>query len=282
MESKRQARSPEPEAQTLGDAAYAAIKARIIEGELAAGTAVSEAELALSLGLGKAPVRAALARLAQDGLVTAIARRGWRIAPVTLADVLDVFRLRSSLEPLAARLAAERGIDARQLRRLDAACRADYVPGDPASERAFLKANRAFHLAVAEAAGSPRLVRTLSGLLDESERALVLGLAVRNRSHEIKHEHQALIEALAKGDAAAAERVAAEQIDDAREMVLTALMSSPSLLAAEIGPGTGARSPGLAPHPNPPPRSAGGGSTRRLAPSPRVARGRVGVGGKTR
>jgi DNA-binding GntR family transcriptional regulator len=229
------------EPQTLGDSAYAALKSRIIEGELAAGVAVSEAELALSLGLGKAPVRAALARLAQDGLVAAIARRGWRVAPVTLADVLDVFRLRRSLEPLAARLAAERGIDARQLRRLDAACRADYVPGDPASERAFLKANRAFHLAIAEASGSPRLARVLSNLLDESERALVLGLAVRNRSHEIQHEHQALIEALARGDAEAAVRVAAEQIDDAREMVVTALMSSPSLLGAEIAASPPAR-----------------------------------------
>jgi DNA-binding GntR family transcriptional regulator len=237
---RTQRSAAEPEVQTLGDTAYAALKTQIIEGDLAAGTAVSEAELALSLGLGKAPVRAALARLAQDGLVTAIARRGWRIAPVTLADVLDVFRLRRSLEPLAARLAAERGIDAKQLRRLDAACRADYVPGDPASERAFLKANRAFHLAVAEAAGSPRLVRVLSGLLDESERALVLGLAVRDRSHEIQHEHQALIEALARGDAATAERAATAQIDDAREMVLAALMSNPSLLAAEIGPGTAA------------------------------------------
>lgn len=224
-----------PEPQTLGDAAYLTLKIRIIEGQLAAGAAVSEAELALSLGLGKAPVRAALARLAQDGLVAAIARRGWRVAPVTLADVLDVFRLRRSLEPLAARLAAERGIDAASLKRLDAACRADYQPGDPASERAFLKANRAFHLAVAEASGSPRLLRVLSNLLDESERALVLGLAVRNRSHEIQHEHQALIEALAAGDADTAEKVAAAQIDDARDMVMAALMSTPSLLGAEIG-----------------------------------------------
>ena len=227
---------PELEPQTLGDAAYGTLKARIIEGQLAAGAAVSEGELALSLGLGKAPVRAALARLAQDGLIAAVARRGWRVAPVTLADVLDVFRLRRTLEPLAARLAADRGIDAVQLKRLDAACRADYLPGDPSSERAFLKANRAFHLAVAEASGSPRLVRVLSNLLDESERALVLGLAVRNRSHEIQHEHQALIEALAAGDAERAAAIAAEQMDDARDMVLAALMTTPSLLGAEIAP----------------------------------------------
>lgn len=242
----RKAPVADPEPQTLGDSAYATLKARIIEGELPAGTAVSEAELALSLGLGKAPVRAALARLAQDGLIAAIARRGWRVAPVTLADVLDVFRLRRSLEPLAARLAAERGIDRAQLKRLDAACQAAYTPGNPASERVFLRANRAFHLAVAEASGSPRLARVLSNLLDESERALVLGLAVRNRSHEIQHEHQALIEALGAGDADAAERVAAEQIDDARDMVMAALMSTPSLLGAEISPTPSTRTRGRA------------------------------------
>ncbi len=224
------------EAQNLGDAAYAEIKARIIDGRIVGGSAVSEAELALALGVGKAPVRAALARLAQDGLVTSIARRGWRIASVTLADILDVFRLRRQLEPMAARLATERGVDSALLKRLDVGCKAGYTPGDAASQRVFLAANRAFHLAIAEAAGSPRLLRMLSGLLDEAERALLLGLALRDRSDEIQHEHQALIDAMAKGDAATSEEIVIEQIDEARDMVVAALMASPSVLGAEIAP----------------------------------------------
>lgn len=226
------------EAQNLGDAAYAEIKSRIIDGRLAGGSAVSEAELALALGVGKAPVRAALARLAQDGLVTSVARRGWRIAAVTLADILDVFRLRRQLEPMAAKLATERGVDSALLKRLDVGCKAGYTPGDAASQRVFLAANRAFHLAIAEAAGSPRLLRTLSNLLDEAERALLLGLALRNRSDEIQHEHQALIDAMAKGDAATAEEIVVQQIDEARDMVIAALMASPSVLSAEIAPVT--------------------------------------------
>ncbi|MBL8687861.1 MAG: GntR family transcriptional regulator [Rhodospirillaceae bacterium] len=226
------------EAHNLGDAAYAEIKSRIIDGRLAGGSAVSEAELALALGLGKAPVRAALARLAQDGLVTSVARRGWRIASVTLADILDVFRLRRQLEPMAARLATERGVDSVLLKRLDVGCKAGYTPGDAASQRVFLAANRAFHLAIAEAAGSPRLLRMLSNLLDEAERALLLGLALRDRSDEIQHEHQALIDAMAKGDAATAEEIVIEQIDEARDMVVAALMGSPSVLGAEIAPVT--------------------------------------------
>lgn len=224
------------ETPNLGDAAYAEIKSWIVDGRLAGGTGVSEAELALALGLGKAPVRAALARLAQDGLVTSSARRGWRIQPITLADVLDVFRLRRELEPLAVRLATERGVDAALLKRLDVGCKAGYTPGHAASQRSFLAANRAFHLAIAEAAASPRLLRVLSGLLDEAERALLLGLALRNRSDEIKHEHQALIDAMAAGDTATAERIMAEQVDEAREMVMAALMASPSVLDAEIAP----------------------------------------------
>lgn len=231
------------ETQNLGDAAYAEIKSRIIDGRLAGGSAVSEAELALALGVGKAPVRAALARLAQDGLVTSVARRGWRIAAVTLADILDVFRLRRQLEPMAARLATERGVDSALLKRLDVGCKAGYTPGDAASQRVFLAANRAFHLAIAEAAGSPRLLRTLSNLLDEAERALLLGLALRNRSDEIQHEHQSLIDAMAKGDAATAEEIVIEQIDEARDMVVAALMGSPSVLGAEIAPVTTATRP---------------------------------------
>jgi DNA-binding GntR family transcriptional regulator len=224
----------------LGDSAYAELKSRIVDGRLPGGTAVSEAELALALGLGKAPVRAALARLAQDGLVTSSARRGWRIAPITLADILDVFRLRRELEPMAARLATARGVDAALLKRLDVGCKAGYVPGHAESQRSFLAANRAFHLAIAEAAGSPRLLRVLSSLLDEAERALLLGLALRNRSDEIKHEHQALIDAMASGDVATAERIVIEQIDEARDMVIAALMASPSLLGAEIAPAAAA------------------------------------------
>ncbi len=224
------------ETQNLGDVAYAEIKSRIIDGRIAGGSAVSEAEMALALGLGKAPVRAALARLAQDGLVASVARRGWRIAPITLADILDVFALRRRLEPMAARLATVRGVDSVLLKRLDVGCKAGYTPGDAASQRAFLAANRAFHLAIAEAAASPRLLRMLTNLLDEAERALLLGLALRDRSDEIQHEHQTLIDAMAKGDATTAEEIVVEQIDEARDMVVAALMASPSVLGAEIAP----------------------------------------------
>jgi DNA-binding GntR family transcriptional regulator len=133
---------------SLGDRAYQAIRRAIITCALPPGSEVSETQLAARFGFGKAPVRAALSRLAQDRLVRAQARRGWKIAPVTLRDVRDIFDLRQLLESEAARLAAGQ-VAADELTQLDAACQARYSPGDPNSAESFLASNREFHLLIA-------------------------------------------------------------------------------------------------------------------------------------
>lgn len=222
------------QAVRLSDVAYERIRADVIRCDLPPGAEATESQLALRYGFGKAPVRAALARLCQDGLVQAQARRGYRVVPVTLKDVRDIFALRLIVEPAAAREAAGR-VDAARLARLDAACRAGYVPGDSASEGAFLAANTAFHVTVAEAAGNRRLTELIANLLDQMERLFHLGLRVRDRTVEMQHEHRALIEALIEGRAEDAGRIAAEQIEAARKMVLDALLSSPALMQTNLG-----------------------------------------------
>ncbi len=211
--------------ESLGNRAYQAIRRAIITCALPPGTEVSETQLSARFGFGKAPVRAALSRLAQDRLVRAQARRGWRIAPVTLRDVRDIFDLRQLLESEAARLAAGQ-VSADELTRLDAACQARYSPGDPASAEAFLASNREFHLLIARRSGNARLVAMLEQLMMESERLLHIGLALRDRTDEISHEHHRLIEALVAGDRAEAARIAAEQVVDSFHMVRDAILSS--------------------------------------------------------
>lgn len=217
----------------LSDLAYERIRADVISCALPPADEVTEAALALRYGLGKAPVRAALARLCQEGLFQAQARRGYRVAPVTLQDVKDIFALRLIVEPAAARQAAGR-VDAARLAQLDAICRAGYTPGDAASEAAFLAANRAFHVTISEAAGNRRLAELIASLLDQAERLFHLGLRMRNRTEEMQHEHRALVEALAAGDGARAEAVAAEQIEAAQRMVHDALLASESLMQTNI------------------------------------------------
>ena len=111
------------------DIAYQILHAALLGCTIAPGEEVSEAGLAKRFNIGKGAVRLALARLRQQGLVTVMARRGYRVAPITLRKVRDVFEMLRILEPIAARRAAGL-VDADRLHQLDAVCTAGYNVND--------------------------------------------------------------------------------------------------------------------------------------------------------
>jgi DNA-binding GntR family transcriptional regulator len=210
------------------------LRADILACRLPPGATLSEATLATRIGLGRAPIRAALARLADEGLVQAIPRRGWIVTQVTIRDIHEVFDLRLILEPEAARRTAEAirsgRADPARLHALNAICAERHDPADPDSALAFLTANARFHTELAELAGNQRLARQLARLLDEATRMLVMGLSCRDRSQEMAHEHNALLDALGQGDAPEAAAIMAEQVAASRAMVLAALTGPTSTL----------------------------------------------------
>jgi DNA-binding GntR family transcriptional regulator len=213
----------------LTDRAYERIRHDIICCTIAPGAEISEAQLCLHYKLGKAPVRMALHRLAHEGLVRAIPRRGHMVSPITLKDIQDIFELCQMLEPQAARMAAGK-VNAQRLKVLDEACRGGYQPGDARSIDRFLEAHKAFHIAIAEAAGNTRLAHAIEQLLDGMTRLLHLGLGLRNRSQELQQEQRALVKALVRGDGDTAQRICREQIETARNMVLSAVLTSKSIM----------------------------------------------------
>ena len=215
------------------DEAGETIRRAILRCELMPGALVSEAELASRFGLRRAATRVALERLSVIGLLRPLPRRGYVVKPITLRDVNDLFQLRMIIETAAVRLAAGR-VDEVGLQRLDRVCTKGYQLGDRESEAEFLQANSEFHVMVATASGNDRLVVMVAQLLGEMERLFHFGLSQRNRSSEMQQEHQALIEALARGDADAAERMTREELASSKAMVLDALMSSESLLDVSI------------------------------------------------
>jgi DNA-binding GntR family transcriptional regulator len=221
-------------ARSLADEAYVQLKRKIIRCDLPPDLLVTESQLVRESGLGKTPVREALARLVQEGLVRNIPRHGYEIAPITLGDVEELFGLRLIIEPAAAELAAGR-VDAAHLRQLDEICAASCQPdGGSESFDRHLKANRELHVSIARASGNRRLAEVMERLLDESERMLHLSLLFRNRRAEILHEHRQLVDALIAGDAETARRVSIEQIVAAQRNVTDALLSSPSILSAHV------------------------------------------------
>ncbi|MBB3899005.1 GntR family transcriptional regulator [Roseococcus suduntuyensis] len=215
---------------SLTEQAVAALRRDILSTRLAPGETISEAGAAQRLEMGKAPIRAALARLAEDGLVQAVPRRGWMVSLVTIRDIHEVFDLRLLLEPEAARRAAGR-VDTTMLARLDAVCAEGYDCGDAESAMCYLDANKRFHVAIAELSGNGRLARQLDRMLDESTRMLVLGLRRRDRTMEMAHEHHELVERLALGQGEAAAALMHEQVAASREMVLAALTAPDAMTA---------------------------------------------------
>jgi DNA-binding GntR family transcriptional regulator len=153
--------------------AYEQMKSDIVACVLRPGENLTEKGIGERYRIRKATIRAALARLAQEGLVRSEPRRGYVIAPLTLRDVNEIFDVRCLIEPEVFGAAAS-AITDRGLEDLKLAARKVLKPETLKSRVAFLAADRAFRLALAELSGNLRLARLLGEILDESERALHL------------------------------------------------------------------------------------------------------------
>ncbi len=214
-----------PDATLKGNQAYDILRREIVSCRLLPGTRFTEAEVMERFEIGKASCRIALQRLTQDGFVTSMPRHGYRITPITVKDVDEVFSLRVELEPLAARGAAGR-VNRAQLERLEQACRQRITVDVGNQIDFFLEANRSFHMAIAVAAGNQRLCRMLSGLLDEMTRLVALGFGVQGVRPNIENDHTAMIEHLVAGDAESAAMVARRHVETFRAMTMEKVIAS--------------------------------------------------------
>jgi DNA-binding GntR family transcriptional regulator len=179
------------------DMVAALIRQLIITGELPAGGQLRQRDLAQRFGVSQTPVREALRRLESEGLAVGDAHRGFTVVEPDDGPVEENFQIRAALESLGALLAA-RKIDAggiAALRDLNEAMRA-LADDDPR----YADLNRDFHFTVYEHAGSPLLL-SLMRLLWAS---LHGGPQVSRTHAESARQHDAIIDALSAGDAAAA------------------------------------------------------------------------------
>jgi len=205
----------------LSETVFEAVRHAIITWQFPPGHELSEQALADRFGLGKAPVRSALARLRQEGWVISTARRGHRVAALTKADVADVFAFRELLEPEAMRLAAGRVNEARLLGHLER-CAAAYDLADSEAKEKFLIAHRDFHIDIAFSSGSIRLGNALEKLHNEFLRILYPTVSVKERSSEWMQGHLKIVTALVHGDGMAAASLSQAGIRRSRAATLQA------------------------------------------------------------
>jgi DNA-binding GntR family transcriptional regulator len=225
-------------ARPLSDRVYKELKQDIFRCVLRPGQAVYEGELAVRYGASKTPIREALNTLRQEGYVQVMPRRGYLIAPISLQDVQQILALRLILEPAASEMAAQRVSpdELRQLRRL-----AQRSSGPNRSEQ--FPPDRAFHLAIAEASGNPRLAACIATLLEEVQRVYHLCPTLHEVEKAPPNRHLALVEALMQGNSHLARETMVQAIQDWRAWVIGSLLSSDAELGAPILIGAGAEVP---------------------------------------
>ena len=191
------------------DKAYELLKQRLIGGSYAPGAQLKEEHLARELALSRTPVRVALKRLVQDGLATAEAGRGVRVAEWTESDIQETYHLRSLLEGHAAELAAQRGGTAlaARLEALNDQMDAAIAKGGSQLAARAQEINSNFHRAILEASGSPRLRMLLATLIDMPVVVRSFFISTPEDMAQSLQHHRDLAAAVAVGDSELARQV---------------------------------------------------------------------------
>jgi GntR family transcriptional regulator of vanillate catabolism len=220
------ARIPVPPPEEIGSSqavkAQLRLREMILAGELPGGARIAELTLVERLGVSRTPIRAALMRLEQEGLLQALPNGGYAVRTFSERDVADAIELRGTMEGLAARLAAERGVEAMVL--ADArSCLAevDALLENPALDdegfTRYVALNQRFHLLLSEMAGSTVLTRELERVVSlpfASPSGFVVVQANSPRARDMlvvaQDQHRQVLDAIERREGARAEAIMRE------------------------------------------------------------------------
>ncbi|SDN42586.1 DNA-binding transcriptional regulator CsiR [Vreelandella arcis] len=199
---------PDAPRQNLAIRAYRELKHDIIRGRYAPEQKLLMSRLKEYYGASTGPLREALSQLVADRLVVAISQRGYRVAPMSLAELNDIYDARAQLEGLILRLAIERGDDDWEASVVATAHRLAKVT-DVSSPDDLLDdwdlRHKDFHTAIASGCNSPHLLQMRDTLFNQVERYRHLWLQETVMSPQAlaqkRQEHAALVEVILARDA---------------------------------------------------------------------------------
>ena len=194
-------------ARSNAEQAAESLRALIFSGELAPGADHLETELAERLGMSRTPVREAIVALAGQGLLEVRPRKGVRVAPISPADMAEIYDILTELESLAAADAARARPDDAALAPVDQAVvrmEAALAAGDL---EAWAAADDEFHLSLVRLGGNSRLIAIVSMMSDQVRRARLATLYLRPPPTASTADHRAVIDAISRGDADAARAI---------------------------------------------------------------------------
>lgn len=213
------------------------LREMILAGELPAGARIAELAIVEKLGVSRTPIRAALMRLEQEGLLQALPSGGYAVRTFSERDVSDAIELRGTVEGLAARLAAERGVapvvlsEAKEcLGRIDAVLARPALDDEAFSH--YVELNGRFHRLLSEMAGSAVIGRELERVVNlpfASPSGFVVVQANSPQARDMlvvaQDQHRQVLDAIERREGARAEAIMREHSRIAQRNLREAMQS---------------------------------------------------------
>lgn len=209
-------------APNLLEKVHGAILSEIAAGRLQPGSRVIQEKVARDLGVSRQPVQLALALLRTQGVLRDAPGRGLQVAPIDLDYVLNMYEMRAVIEGLASRQAALR--NAPQARsRGPALIQRGRKAVAAGSVKAMIAADMAFHGLIYELADNPLVAPTMETHWTYTQRVMGEVLMRDETPRDIWDQHEALLQAIGRGDGAGAEQLARKHIVQAASFMIERL-----------------------------------------------------------
>lgn len=184
--------------RTLSERVFEVVRERIVSGHIGTNTPIRQDALAAELGVSKIPLREALARLEQEGLLTSHANRGFFVQPLSAEQMEEIYALRLAVEPAAAAHAAAVATAADQAAAQAAFDHLDHAAGADLS--AVAVRNREFHVALVRPGRKLLTTQTVERLSILAERYVIRHLEPAGRETRAHREHAMLLDAFLARD----------------------------------------------------------------------------------
>ncbi|NVO14662.1 MAG: FCD domain-containing protein [Rhodoplanes sp.] len=213
-------------AKTLAEAVFRKLRADILKCRFKPGEKLLLDALREAYGTGLAPLREALSRLSATGLVVAEGQRGFRVAPMSTDDLIDLVKTRVWIEAQALRAAIARGDRDWEAEIVAAAHRLGVGTGEATNRANYLddgwvKRHGQFHAALVAAAGSRYLLEFRAALYEMTDRYFRLAVIYKPSSRDIDAEHKAIMDAVLGRDVAAAIALTQDHLVETTRILLS-------------------------------------------------------------
>jgi len=214
----------------LNNLAYDQLKEMIISGEVSHDKPIVERTISKKLNMSRTPIKHALSRLQQEGLIRIEPRHGVFPVIITYPEYLHILAIREVLEGLAARLAVDYFSNAglRALRSIFESL-GDIRDIKAVGHKKFALANVAFHRKILETSSNPKLIETVRGMYDHLSLVRLKTIELTGRRNRSVDEHEEILEALESRDADRAEKSMRKHIRMLNQDIETEVKKNPGI-----------------------------------------------------